>query len=44
MSAHHNRLKNQEESHSSHPFWKRAHLDWRFWVVIILMLAAISIM
>jgi hypothetical protein len=23
------------------PYWKRAHLDWRVWVGIILMLAAI---
>jgi hypothetical protein len=25
------------------PYWKRAHHDWRFWVAVILMFAAISI-
>ncbi len=35
-----------EESHSDkdqkirHPFWKRAHRDWRSWVVAILMVLA----
>jgi hypothetical protein len=26
-----------------HPYWKRAHHDWRFWVGLVLMLAAIAI-
>jgi hypothetical protein len=42
MSDHHNLRKDQESSHSSHPFWKRAHLDWRFWAVLLLMLAAMT--
>jgi len=25
------------------PYWKRAHHDWRFWVGLVLMLAAITI-
>jgi hypothetical protein len=25
------------------PYWKRMHLDWRFWVGAILMFAAIAI-
>jgi hypothetical protein len=25
------------------PYWKRMHHDWRFWVALILMLAAITI-
>ena len=25
------------------PYWKRAHHDWRFWVGLIAMLAAITI-
>jgi hypothetical protein len=25
------------------PYWKRMHLDWRFWVGAILMSAAIAI-
>ena len=30
------------ESHSGHsPYWKRAHHDWRFWVVVFLMFAGI---
>jgi len=26
-----------------HPYWRRAHHDWRFWAGLILMLAAITI-
>ena len=30
--------------HSSHlPYWKRAHTDWRFWVGIVLMFAAMIV-
>lgn len=25
------------------PYWKRAHRDWRFWIGLILMLAAMAI-
>jgi len=25
------------------PYWKRAHRDWRFWAITILMLAALLI-
>ncbi len=25
------------------PYWRRAHHDWRFWVGLIAMLAAITI-
>jgi hypothetical protein len=25
------------------PYWKRAHHDWRFWVGLLSMLAAITI-
>ena len=25
------------------PYWKRAHHDWKFWVAILLMLAAMVI-
>ena len=42
MSDNHNRRKEQESSHSSNPFWKRAHRDWRFWAVVLLMFAAIA--
>jgi hypothetical protein len=27
--------------HYAHsPYWKRAHYDWRFWIVVLLMLVA----
>ena len=29
--------------HEHHPYWKRAHHDWRFWVALVLMLAAMLI-
>jgi hypothetical protein len=29
--------------HEPRPYWKRAHHDWRFWLGLVLMLAAISI-
>lgn len=29
--------------HAHHPYWKRAHHDWKFWVALILMLAAMMI-
>jgi hypothetical protein len=33
-----------ERSHHEHrPYWKRAHHDWRFWVALVLMLAAMLI-
>ena len=33
-----------ERSHHEHrPYWKRAHHDWRFWVALVLMLAAMFI-
>jgi hypothetical protein len=25
------------------PYWKRAHRDWRMWVALVFMLAAITI-
>ena len=33
-----------ERGHHEHrPYWKRAHHDWRFWVALVLMLAAMLI-
>ena len=26
----------------SHPYWRRAHRDWRFWVVMLMFVAAIA--
>jgi hypothetical protein len=28
---------------SERPYWKRAHADWRFWVAIFLMIAAMIV-
>ncbi len=28
---------------NSTPYWKRAHHDWKFWIAILLMLAAMVI-
>jgi hypothetical protein len=39
----------EDHPHHSHghqptpPWWKRSHKDWRVWVVVILMLAAMVI-
>jgi hypothetical protein len=32
---HHSHNDNIPNGHS--PYWKRAHHDWRFWVVLVLM-------
>jgi hypothetical protein len=29
--------------HGHSPYWKRAHHDWRFWVAVFLMFAAMII-
>ena len=29
--------------HGPRPYWKRAHRDWRFWVAVVLMFAAMII-
>ncbi len=29
--------------HDQRPYWKRAHRDWRVWVALFFMLAAITI-
>ena len=28
---------------SNSPYWKRAHKDWRFWIALLLMIAAMII-
>jgi hypothetical protein len=30
------------KSGETRPYWKRAHHDWRFWIAMVLMAAAIS--
>ena len=29
--------------HTHRPYWKRAHRDWRMWVLVLLMLACMGI-
>jgi ABC-type nickel/cobalt efflux system permease component RcnA len=42
---HHHHAGSQEHTHMKHhePYWRRLHKDWRLWVAIGLMLAAILI-
>ena len=42
--SHHSHQEPEIDSahHDHRPYWKRAHRDWRFWVGVILMLAAMS--
>ena len=46
MSNHHDHHEVLEQEHGKHdpgPYWRRAHRDWRFWVGVVLMSAAIAI-
>ena len=40
MSKHHHE-PHLTSVHHHVPYWKRAHTDWRFWVGVVLMFAAI---
>jgi ABC-type nickel/cobalt efflux system permease component RcnA len=42
---HHHHADSQKHTHRKHhePYWRRLHKDWRLWVAIGLMLAAILI-
>ncbi len=31
------------KKHHPKPYWKRAHQDWRMWIGVILMLAAMVV-
>jgi len=35
--------KPRDHSHPRHHFWKHAHRDWRFWTVVMLMLAMMGV-
>jgi hypothetical protein len=35
------RSKPRDHTHPRHHFWKHAHRDWRVWIAVMLMLAAI---
>ncbi len=30
------------DNRDTRPYWRRAHHDWRFWLAMVLMVAAIS--
>ena len=32
---------NSSAPNSHRPYWKRAHHDWRFWVVVVLMFVGV---
>ncbi|MEP7027584.1 MAG: hypothetical protein ABI960_03215 [Candidatus Eisenbacteria bacterium] len=36
-------MSNHERHEQHRPYWTRAHRDWRVWVGVILMLAAMAI-
>ncbi len=29
--------------HTQHPYWRRAHRDWRLWIAVAIMLLAMAI-
>ena len=42
--SHQRRGTDRDSIHDDHrPYWKRAHHDWRFWVGLFFMFAAIII-
>jgi len=36
----HGGSNNDSVHHEHRPYWKRAHRDWRLWIGVVLMLAA----
>jgi len=39
----HHRLEDAAREHLHRPYWKRFHRDWRIWVGVLLMLAAMTL-
>jgi hypothetical protein len=31
------------ETHVHRPYWKRAHRDWRFWIAVFFIFAALAV-
>ena len=31
------------ETHDHRPYWKHAHRDWRFWIAVVFIFAALAI-
>ena len=44
-AKHHHSGSDGHHSGGDHqkPYWKQAHHDWKFWIAIILMLAAMGV-
>jgi hypothetical protein len=42
---HHHHGESQKHTHRGNqdPYWRRIHKDWRLWVAVVIMLAAILI-
>jgi hypothetical protein len=40
---HHGELDHDSDHQGKRPYWTRAHRDWKFWVALSLMLAAMVI-
>ncbi|MEO6910708.1 MAG: hypothetical protein ABI158_07275 [Edaphobacter sp.] len=41
--THHDEAPHVKTGHSHLPYWKRAHRDWRFWVAVLFIGAALFI-
>jgi len=35
--------EHEKNFHPPKPYWRRAHTDWKFWVVVLFLAAAIAI-
>ena len=43
MPMHPTHAEHNDANTDLRPYWRRAHHDWRFWVAMVLMSAAITI-
>jgi hypothetical protein len=41
--THHDEGPHVATGHSHLPYWRRAHLDWRFWVAVFFIAAALFV-
>jgi hypothetical protein len=41
--GHHRHHQTHSQEGADHPWWRRAHRDWRLWIVVGLMLVAMII-
>jgi len=42
MPMHKPHVPHNNDNSDTRPYWRRAHHDWRFWIAMVLMVAAIS--